>query len=74
MGPDTIVSVLGASLLVFGALLARLPIGTCTQCPHCNAERLAKEREAEAQIGRFYGIPICRACGRYHTREEDHRF
>jgi hypothetical protein len=74
MGSDTVVPILGASLLVFGALLARLPVGTCSQCSHCRAERLAKERDAEGQIGRFYGIPICRACGRYHAREEDHRF
>ena len=74
MGADTIVPILGATLVAVGALLARLPVGTCSQCAHCQAERLAKERDEEARVGRFYGIPICRACGRYHTREEDHRF
>jgi hypothetical protein len=73
VSPETMVPVLAATLLVVGALLARLPVGTCAQCAHCNAEKLAKQREAEAQVSRFYGIPLCRSCGRYHAREEDHR-
>jgi hypothetical protein len=74
MSPDSVILLLGSALLATAALLSRLPVGTCVACPHCAAERKAKEREAEAQASRFYGIPICRACGRYHAREEDHRY
>jgi len=74
MGAEPLILLLAGTLLLTGAALARLPVGTCSQCAHCAAERLAREREAEAQAGRFYGIPICRTCGRYHTREEQHRF
>jgi len=71
---ETVVLILGATLLGVSALLARLPVGTCRECAHCQAERIAHEREAEAQVSRFYGIPICRACGRYHAPEEGHRY
>ena len=74
MAAETLITLLGATLLASGVMLARLPVGTCSQCAHCEAERQAKEREAEAQTSRFYGIPVCRTCGRYHTREENHRF
>ena len=74
MPAEALIPLLGATLLAVGALLARLPVGTCSQCSHCSAERLAREREAEAHASRFYGIPICRACGRYHANEENHRF
>ena len=74
MGAETMILLLGATLLASAVLLARLPVGTCSQCSHCTAERLAREREAEAQVSRFYGIPVCRTCGRYHAREENHRF
>jgi hypothetical protein len=71
---ETVILILGAALLATGVLLARLPVGTCRECAHCQAERVAREREAEAQVSRFYGIPICRACGRYHAPEEGHRY
>ena len=74
MAAESMILLLGATLLLVGALLARLPVGTCPQCSHCAAERMAREREAEAQAGRLYGIPVCRTCGRYHAREENHRF
>jgi hypothetical protein len=74
MPAEPMILLLGATLLLVGSLLARLPVGTCSQCSHCAAERLAKEREAEAHASRFYGIPVCRTCGRYHPREENHRF
>jgi hypothetical protein len=73
MPAETVIAVMGTALLATGALLAKLPVGTCRECAHCRAERVAKEREAEAQVGRFYGIPICRSCGRYHLPEEGHR-
>jgi hypothetical protein len=74
MGAETVILVLGTALLATGVLLARLPVGTCPECAHCQADQLAKERDAEAQVSRFYGIPICRACGRYHAPEEGHRY
>lgn len=73
MGAETVIAVLGAALLATGVLIASLPIGTCSECAHCRAEKVAREREAEAQIGRFYGIPICRTCGGHHVPEEGHR-
>jgi hypothetical protein len=73
MPAETIIVLLGTTMVLSAALLSRIPVGTCSQCSHCSAERLAKERDAEAQAGRFYGIPICRTCGRYHAREGDHR-
>ncbi len=74
MGAETVILILGATLLASGALLARLPVGTCSQCVHCRAERVARERAAEAQVGRLYGIQTCEACGRTHGRDEAHKF
>lgn len=74
MAAETVILILGTMLVAVGALLAKLPVGTCRECAHCQAERVAKEREAEAQVSRFYGIPICRSCGRYHAPEEGHRY
>jgi hypothetical protein len=73
MGAEAVLAIMGATLLATGVLLTRLPIGTCSECPHCRAERVARERDADAQVGRFYGIPICRTCGRHHVPEEGHR-
>ena len=70
---DTVIALLGTTLLVTGAIIARLPVGQCAECPHCAAARLAKARELEEHAARFYGIPRCPACGRHHTREESHR-
>jgi hypothetical protein len=72
MPAETVIAVMGAALLATGALLAKLPVGTCPECAHCRAERVAREREAEARVSRFYGIPICRSCGRHHRPEEGH--
>lgn len=73
MAAETVIAILAATLLATGALLAKLPVGTCRECAHCRAELLARERETEAQAGRLYGIPVCRTCGRYHLPEEGHR-
>jgi hypothetical protein len=73
MADDTIITLLAATLLATGWALWLLPIGTCSACAHCRAEKLARERADEARAGRMYGIPICPACGRHHQREEDHR-
>ena len=73
MAPLTMITILAFTLLVTGLLLARLPVATCAQCTHCQLEALAKERENEDRIGRYYGLPRCSACGGYHAREESHR-
>jgi hypothetical protein len=67
------ITILAFTLLATAFVLWRLPVGTCAECTHCRIERLAKEREVEAQAANFYGIPLCRSCGRYHPPEEAHR-
>jgi hypothetical protein len=73
MPAETMIAILAATLLATGWALWLLPVGTCNQCAHCRVEKLAKEREAEAQVSRIYGIPLCQSCGRHHARGEDHR-
>jgi hypothetical protein len=70
---ETLISLLAATLLATGWALWLLPVGTCKECPHCQLAKLAKERETEAQVSRVYGIPMCKACGRYHAPGEHHR-
>lgn len=76
MAPETMISILAATLLATGWALYLLPVGTCSQCPHCRIEKLARERENEAQqaqqIGRAYNVPFCAVCGRHHRRDEEH--
>lgn len=67
------VPILALTLLLAAFVLWRLPVGTCSECVHCRMERLAKEREDEEHAASFYGIPLCRSCGRYHPPEEAHR-
>lgn len=73
MAAATLVAILGLTLVAAALILWRLPVGTCSQCTHCALERAERERAAEDQAARFYGIPRCRGCGRYHTSEEPHR-
>jgi hypothetical protein len=73
MPAETIIAMLSATLLATGWALWMLPVGTCAECPHCRAEKLARERADEARAGRFYGIPLCPACGRHHATGEKHR-
>ena len=73
MAPVAMITILAFTLLLTALLLWRLPVATCAQCAHCHAERLAKERENEDRIGRYYGFQRCGACGGYHAREEPHR-
>jgi hypothetical protein len=70
---ETVILLLAFTLLAAGFVIWQLPIATCPQCAHCASEKLAKEREEEALAGRFYGIPLCPACGRHHGSEEPHR-
>lgn len=73
MAPLTLIAILAVTLLVTGLALWRMPIATCPECMHCQLRKLAKEREDEELIGRYYGIPQCGVCSRYHSREEPHR-
>ena len=52
---NAIVGLVGVGSLVVGALVARLPVGTCSECPHCRAEaaRAAdEERRARSEYVR----------------------
>jgi hypothetical protein len=73
MAPETLISLLAATLLATAWALWLLPVGTCAQCAHCRLEKLARERDSDAQLSRVYGVPFCAACGKHHRREDDHR-
>jgi hypothetical protein len=73
MPAETMISILAATLLATGWALWLLPIGNCAECPHCRAEKLARQRSDEARTGQYYGIPRCPACGRHHQPEDGHR-
>ena len=42
---QTVISILGLTMLGTAGLLALLPVGTCSQCSHCRLEKLAKQRD-----------------------------
>jgi hypothetical protein len=73
MPAEGMISILAATLLATGWALWLMPVGTCSECAHCRAERVAKARASEAQLSRAYGIPLCRSCGRHHASGEEHR-
>ena len=73
MGAETVISLLAATLLATGWAIWLLPVGRCSECSHCQLEKVAKERESEAHASRIYGIPVCPTCGRYHQPGEPHR-
>ena len=73
MAPETMISMLAATLLATGWALWLLPIGRCAECAHCRAEKVARQRADEVRTGRYYGIPLCPACGRHHQPEDGHR-
>jgi hypothetical protein len=78
VGPETVISLLGAGLLGIGGLLMLLPVGTCSQCSHCRLARLVAERERELQAEqeadheRSLAGPYCPACGRQHRPGDEH--
>jgi len=69
---QTVISVLGLTLLGTAGLMWLLPVGTCAQCPHCRLEKLARQREREHESGPSYGGGFCAVCGRRHRADEDH--
>jgi hypothetical protein len=73
LDPNTVISVLGLTLLGVGGLIGLLPIGKCASCAHCRLEAVAKERQRATGTGRFQRIPFCMVCGRYHQADEHHQ-
>ena len=73
MPAETMISILATTLLATGWALWLLPVGRCKECPHCRAEKLARQRADEARTSSFYGIPRCPSCGRHHQPEDGHR-
>ena len=72
MEPSSVITMLALSLIGVGLAIRMLPVATCPECSHCRQARLEREVELEARSARFYGIPQCGACGRYHDPAEDH--
>jgi len=72
LDPTSLITILAVALLGVGVVLYLLPVGTCPQCAHCKLARVERELELEARSARFYGIPLCSACGRHHDPREDH--
>jgi hypothetical protein len=70
-GPETMVSILGLTLIGTAGLLWLLPVGTCSQCGHCRLEKLTRERQRELESNRSHG-PFCSLCGGHHRPDEDH--
>lgn len=73
MTPETVISLLAVSLFAIAWAMWLMPVGSCAECAHCRAEKLARQRADEARNSRFYGIPQCPACGGHHQRGDDHR-
>lgn len=73
IAPESMISILAVTLIGAAGLLARLPVGTCSECAHCRLEKLAKERE-QRLLGERLGDPLCQGCGRHHRPDEDHQF
>jgi hypothetical protein len=71
---QTVISILGLTMLGTAGLLALLPVGTCSQCSHCRLEKLSRQREHELNAGRSVSASFCSVCGRHHRADEDHRF
>jgi hypothetical protein len=71
--PQTVVSILGLTMLGTAGLLALLPVATCSECNHCRLEKLSRQREHELQADRSYSAGFCAVCGRHHRADEEHR-
>jgi hypothetical protein len=71
-GPETVISLLGTSLIAIAGLLYVLPVGTCSECGHCKLAKLTRKHERELEASRSVDAPVCRTCGRTHRTGEDH--
>jgi len=72
--PQSVIAILGLTMLGTAGLLSLLPVGTCAQCNHCRLEKLARQREHELEGNRSYTTALCPICGRHHRPDEEHRF
>lgn len=57
---SALTALLGLGALVVGALVARLPVAVCAECPHCRAAALreaAEQRSLRKEYERRAGIP-----------------
>jgi len=70
--PTGVITALAITLIGVGLAIRMMPVGTCSECSHCRLAKRQHEVELEARTARFYGIPQCAACGRYHDPAEDH--
>ena len=56
----TLITLLGLGALVTGVLVARLPVATCAECPHCRAAAMrsaAEQRRLREEYARRAGVP-----------------
>lgn len=72
--PQTVISILGLTMVGVAGLLSFLPVGTCSECPHCRLAKLAQKREHEVDGARSLSASFCAVCGRHHRADEEHRF
>ena len=70
--PTGVITALALTLIGVGIVVRMMPVGTCPECSHCRLVRLEQQRELEERSAKFYGIPKCSACGRFHDPAEDH--
>jgi hypothetical protein len=72
--PTTLLGVIGGSSLIAAAMIARLPIATCGECPHCQAaarQDADEQHRLREELDKRWGTqPICPDCGRRHDPEE----
>jgi RNase P subunit RPR2 len=71
--PQTVIAILGLTMVGTASLLSLLPVGTCSQCNHCRLEQLARQRARELDTSRSYAVAFCAVCGRHHRPDEEHR-
>lgn len=74
MEPMTVISLLGAFMLIVGAGISRLEVGHCKECPHCRNEarvREARERATVAALDRRWDFGQCPRCGRSEPHEHE---
>ncbi|HEY2915825.1 MAG TPA: hypothetical protein VGI98_01290 [Candidatus Limnocylindrales bacterium] len=71
--PQTVIAILGLTMVGAAGLLSLLPVGSCTQCNHCRLEKLARQRERELEASRSYAAAFCAICGRNHRPDEGHQ-
>ena len=72
--PQTVISILGLTMVGVAALLSFLPVGTCAQCAHCRLEKMERARAREVDGARSLSSSFCAVCGRHHRADEEHRF